>query len=193
MNMPVENKIDADALADQYYNGLDWYEFAHDDGCRLIFLIEAAAYCESHPEELGIKRARHKERCDRMLNKITNGRRSDFGGTYESICDSPNFKTYFHVTRPKSKKKRDTRIHPHISEIKQLVEFKKTGKTHIRILRPGYKLGQHRHIFERSVRISESLARQTSKTRAMTDSIQISDRVSITVTHANQASIRRSE
>ena len=170
--MPVENKMETNALADQYYNGLDWNEFAHDDGCRLIFLIEAAPYCESHPEEEGIKRARHKENCDRRLNNITNGRRSNFGGTYESIQSNPNFETYFHVTKPENEMKRNTRIHPHISEIKQLVESKKTGKTHIRVLKPGYKLEQPpRHIFEHSVRISESLARQTSKTRSATDSV----------------------
>ena len=85
--------------------------------------------------------------------------------------------------------KRNTRIHPHISEIKQLVESKKTGKTHIRVLKPGYKLEQPpRHIFEHSVRISESLARQTSKTNTATIHEDRS-------THANQkqVSIRRRE
>jgi hypothetical protein len=87
-------------------------------------MIEAVWYCESTQEEF-IRRARHKENCDRMLSKITKGRRSDFGGTYESIINNSRFEKFFHVTRAENKKKKDTRIYLHIPEIKQLVESKK--------------------------------------------------------------------
>jgi hypothetical protein len=171
---------------DHYYNGLDWNELSHDDRCRLIFMIEAAAYCESNQVE-DMKRAHHKELCDQTLNKVTNGDRTGFGGTYESIINKSDLKMYFDITRPENKKKRNTRIHPHILEIKRLVESKKTGNSYMRVLKPGAKVEQPPiHIFEPRVQVSGSPGRQRSKARAPAiQSISISDRVDIAVTHAN--------
>ena len=169
---------------DQYYNGLDWNELAHDDCCRLIFMIEAVWYCESTQEEF-IRRASHKENCDRMLSKVTKGRRSDFGGTYESIINNYRFEKFFHVTRAENKKKRDTRIYPHIPEIKQLVESKKTGKKHIRILNDGAIVHHPRRLVD-SVPVSESLTRRTTKVRASSDSVPVSERIDVIVTRANR-------
>jgi hypothetical protein len=175
---------------DQYYNGLDWNELAHDDCCRLIFMIEAASYCES-TQERSIRRSHHKEYCDRMLSKITKGRRSDFGGTYESIINNPRFKRFFHVTRPEDKNKKDTRIYPHISEIKQLVESKKAGKKHIRILNAGAIVHHPPQRLVDSVSVSESLTRQTTKVRTLSDSVQISERLGIKVTRANPKEVSK--
>jgi hypothetical protein len=166
--------MEADALADRYYDGLNWRELSHDDRCRLIFMIEAAAYCESHKVR-SIRRALHKERCDQRLRKVTAsdevGQRDSFGGTYGSIASNNEQKMYFKVTKPKEingKKKRNTRIHPYISNIKQLVESKKSNydrKSEMRVLKPPYKLEMPRSIFEPSVQISGAVAIQKSKTR----------------------------
>jgi hypothetical protein len=159
-------------------------------------MIEAAAYCEWHQVE-DMRRALHREYCDQRLRKVTaseeGGKRDSFGGTYESIATNHELlKRYFDVTKPKEingKKKRNTRIHPHSPQIKELVEFKKTRnrntESEMRVLKPGYKLEQPRYIFEPSVQISESLSRQTSKKRDLFESVHISDRVNAVVTHAN--------
>jgi DNA mismatch repair ATPase MutS len=175
---------------DQYYNGLDWNELAYDDCCRLIFMIESASYSESTQEEF-IRRARHKENCDRMLSKITNGRRSDFGGTYESIINNSRFKKFFHVTRSENKNKKDTRIYPRISEIKQLVESKKTGKKYIRILNDGAIVHHPPQLLMDSAQVSESLTRQLTKARALSDSAQVSERIDVIVTRANPKEVSK--
>jgi hypothetical protein len=46
---------------------------------------------------------------------------------------------------------------PHIPEIKQLVESKKTGNTQMRVHKPPYNLQVPRYIFEHSVRVSDRL------------------------------------
>jgi hypothetical protein len=120
-----------------------------------------------------------------VLSKITKGRRSDFGGTYESIIKNPCFEKFFYVIRPENKNKKDTRIYPHISAIKQLVESKKTGKKHIRILNKGAIVHHPTQRLFDSVPVSESLTRQTTKVRAVSDSVQVSERLGVLVTRAN--------
>jgi hypothetical protein len=160
--------MESDTLADHYYNGLNWKELSHDDRCRLIFMIEAAAYCESHGVE-DIRRANHKELCDQRLRKVTASeqgpKRDSFGGTYGSIANNPELlKIYFDVTKPKEikgKKKRNTRIRPHIPEIKQLVESKKSTydyKSEMRVLKPPYNLIIRRSIFEPSIKVSDAVS-----------------------------------
>ena len=94
---------------------------------------------------------------NQSTTSINNNNNSINNTTNTNTNNHPGFKKFFHVTRPENKKKRDTQIYLHIPEIKQLVEAKKTGKTHIRVLKPGYKLEQPRYIFEPSVQISERL------------------------------------
>jgi hypothetical protein len=143
----------------QYYNGFDWGGLSHDERYRFIFMIEAAAFCKAYEVE-DMRRACHKELCDQALNKVPNEDRDNFGGTYQSICDLPDRKIYFDVKKPKTennKKKRNTRIMPHIPEIKQLVESKKTGNTQMRVHKPPYNLQVPRYIFEPSVGVSDRL------------------------------------
>lgn len=110
----------------------------------------------------------------------------NFGGTYESIIKNPTFEKFFSVTRSKNKTKKNTQIRPNISAIKQEVEAKKAGKSYIRFLREGDKVEKApKSIFEPSVRTSESLTRQKSKARALSDSVQISERLGMVVTRAN--------
>jgi len=153
----------------QYYNDLDWGGLSHDERYRFIFMIEAAAFCEAYNVE-DVKRSTHKELCDQTLNKVPNEDRDNFGGTYQSISDNDELKKiYFDVKKPKTennKKKRNTRITPHIPEIKQLVESKKTGNTQMRVHKPPYNVQVPRYIFEPSMKAS--------------------DRVTAVVTRANQ-------
>ena len=140
-------------------------------------------YCESHHEEY-IQRARLKENCDRMLNKITNGERSDFGGSFESIINSRRYEKFFDVTRIKGKK--DTRIYPNIPLIQKRVKEMQTegNKRVIRIIKNVDTVNCHRSIVD-SVPVSESLTRQTTKVRAVSDSVQVSERLGVVVTRAN--------
>jgi hypothetical protein len=74
----------------------------------------------------------------------------------------------------------NTQIHPHISEIKQVVEY----KNYIRILEAGDKVEKTpKYIFEPKVKIQATL--QDKHQRALSDSVQLSDRLGMIVTRAN--------
>jgi hypothetical protein len=123
------------------------------------------------------------------------GKRDSFGGTYGSIASNRELlKMYFDYIKPEEingKKKRDTRIHPHISHIKQLVESKKSTydyKSEMRVLKPGDKVEKApKYIFEPVGKISDSVTSSKGVARASpTESISISAGVSMVVTHAKQ-------
>jgi hypothetical protein len=118
---------------DEYYEGLDWKELVYGDRCRLIFMIEAASYCEENGVE-EVQRARVKERCDRMLSKITNGQISVIGGTLERIIKNRPFNS-FDVTGVKNKNKNKNKctfIRPDIPLIQKIVARFKTGNNEVR-------------------------------------------------------------
>lgn len=89
-------------------------------------------------------------------------------------------------------REKETRIYPNILLTKKEIEAKKSenldygDKRIIRIVPNDATINIHPRLVPEFVKISESLTRQASKTRATTDSIQVSDRLGMIVTYANQ-------
>jgi hypothetical protein len=80
---------------------------------------------------------------------------------------------------------------PRTSEIKQLVESKKTEKKYIRILNDGAIVHHPPQLLMDSAQVSESLTRQTTKVRALSDSAQVSERIDVIVTRANPKDVSK--
>jgi hypothetical protein len=171
----------------EYYDGLDPKDLIYDR--YLIFIIEAAAYCELNQTDC-VRRACLKNNCDQTLGEYSKGVPSEMGGSFESIMNSQRYKNLFHVTRVKNKKQ--VLIYPHIPAIQEKIRRNKINNLNS---------GNGRLVFARKgesflrtrspkgvevVSVSESLSRQTSKTRALNDSVQTSERLGIVVTRANQ-------
>jgi hypothetical protein len=126
---------------------------------------------------------------DEVLRTINNRRSGLGGGSFASIIKTCSNKGFLHIEKVSEK---ETRIYPNIPLIKREVEAKKIenlaygNKRIIRIVPNDATVQHHPRLVPESVQVSGSLARQTSKARAPpTESISITDGVSITVTRAN--------
>jgi hypothetical protein len=169
---------------DQYYYGLNgsWLE------TWLVVINELAWYCEKYRKKY--MRYNHlKANCNIALRQFE---KTDLGGgNYESIINSGRYKEFFRVKKVKSKGKRETRIYPKIQAIQREVKGRQAqnldygNKRIIRIVHNIDTIHCPRPIVEPPVPISESLTRQTSKTRALRDSVSISERLNMVVTRAN--------
>lgn len=101
-----------------YYDGL--LPLAHND-TWLIICIELAYYCESH----GVRDMRYnhlKSISNEVLNEITDGERSDFGGSFDSFIHSNGGSKFLRVNKVG---KKETRIEPNIALIQEEVKNKK--------------------------------------------------------------------
>jgi hypothetical protein len=171
---------------DEYYVGLTKKELAHND-YWLIVIIEAAWYCESRNEDY-IRRTQLKTGSDKSLNRITEGERSGFGGgAFASIINSRRCRRFLRVDKVN---KKETRIYPNIPLIQKGVKSRQAENLEarnkrLRVIGDTDTVHHPRSISEPSLLISESLTRQTSKIRSLSDSLQISDRLSTVATHAN--------
>jgi hypothetical protein len=67
-----------------YYDGL--LPLAHND-TWLIICIELAYYCESHDVRY-MRYNQLKSISNKVLNELTNGERSDFGGSFNTFIYS---------------------------------------------------------------------------------------------------------
>jgi|SRR5919198_6636841 hypothetical protein len=85
---------------EESYAGLSTEQLRHHR--YLIFIIEAASYCESNKKD-NIRRAHHKKLCDQTLCEFTNRMPSEFGGSYKSIMNSQSYEHLFHITRDENK------------------------------------------------------------------------------------------
>lgn len=171
---------------DEYYDGLDPKDLIYDR--YLIFIIEAAYYCELNRTD-HIKRARLKENCDHTLDQLTKGVPSEMGGSFDSIMDGQRYENLFHVTRVENKK--NTLVYPHIPAIQDEIRRKKiktlnSDSGRLVFVRKGESFPRSSSPKVEAVSVLELLERQTAKARALpTESISISDRVCISVIHAN--------
>ena len=168
---------------DEYYDGLDPRDLIYDR--YLIFIIELRIYCELNQTD-HIKRARLKENCDHILAQLTKGVPSEMGGSIDSIMDSQRYQNLFHVTRVENKK--NTFIYPHIPAIQDEVRRKKiktlnSGGSRLVFIRKGQTISRTGSPKIEVVSVLESLERQTAKARALKESVSVSDRLGMTVTH----------
>lgn len=96
-------------------------ELVHDDPW-LIVCIEAAWYCKSRHVDY-IRYYQLKTRSEKVLNRETNGARSDFGGSYASIFKSHRYEKFFSVKR--DRRKNETRVYPNIPAIQNEIGYRK--------------------------------------------------------------------
>jgi hypothetical protein len=114
----------------QYYDGLDHLKLAHDD-LWLIVCIEAVYYFKSCHQK-GIRFSRLRERCDTILNQITNGKRTNFGGSFPSIIYSHRYEMFWHVDKAGNK---ETWVYPNILAIEDEVRYRKLENSNRRLFR----------------------------------------------------------
>jgi hypothetical protein len=172
----------------RYNDDLTKRELVHDD-YLLIVIIEAAWYCKSSGVDY-IRYNQLKERSNNTLNRITNGERSALGGgSFPSIIYSHRSERFLRIVKRGEK---ETRIYPDISLIEKEVKRRQAENFDNKVLRHAYKsdpFPRTRSIAEPFVAISESLSRQ-SKTRSQNESVTISGRLGLTVSHANPKEAR---
>jgi hypothetical protein len=175
----------------QYYDNLNKGEV--NDLPRLIVMIEAAIYCETRQRRF-ITYSPLRTKSNDRSNIL---RKSDIGsGTFASIIDSLSNPSilrkdrFLTCRRIKVKGKKVTRIYPNIPLIQQEVKARQAenlddGESNILVYRRKTDaITRPRPIFESSIVVSESLAKQTSKTRTIGDSVSTSERLSMVVMHA---------
>jgi hypothetical protein len=166
----------------RYYDDLSKRQLVHND-YWIIVIIEAAWYCKSRNVDY-IRFNRLKELSNEALSRITDGVRYSLGGTFESIIYSHRCKRFLHVVKIN---KKETRIYPNISLIEREVKAKQAENFDNKVLRHTYicdPFPRTRPITEPSVVVSESLTRQTSKTRSLSDSVPVLERLGMVVTRA---------
>jgi hypothetical protein len=162
----------------------------------LVVIIIAAWYCESRNEKY-IRFNALKVKCNEALKRLTKGEIIP-DGSFASIIHSGKYRKFFTVKQVQVKSKKgtwvtETWIRPHIPEIQQEIKSRKienldNGDERLVHLRKGESIPRIKSPKEiEVVRVSESLTRQTTKTRSPdVESVQVSDRVGITVVHADQ-------
>lgn len=166
----------------RYYDDLTKKQLVYND-YWIIVIIEAAWHCKSRGVDY-IRFNQLKERSNEALGRITKGLRYSLGGTFDSIIHSHRCKRFLRVVKIS---KKETRIYPNISLIENEVRGRQAENFDDKVLRHAYKIDpfpRNRSITEHSIAISESLTRQTAKTRSLSDSLSVLDRVSVVVTHA---------
>jgi hypothetical protein len=120
-------------------------------------------------------------------------------GSFESIMSSQCYKNLFHVTKfkKKNKNKNNVLIYPHIHPIQEEVKRRKIknlneGNDRLVLYRKGEPLHRSRRPKEvEVVSVSESLSRKTSKARALSDSVQVSERLDMVITRANPKEVSK--
>ena len=174
----------------EYYDGLDWKGLVYHD-YWLIVIIEAVSYCESHHEKY-VRFSHLRKISNEALKRLTNNENTNLGGTFTSIIYSDRCKKFFRVrVKNKNNNKKETRIYPKILAIQNEVKHRKIenlnyGNDRLARIRNKFDIVHRRRpIVEPSVSVSDSLTRQTSKTRTLSNSVQISERLDIVVTRAN--------
>jgi len=178
---------------DQYYDYLKWKEVDLYDRW-IIVMIEAAWYCESRHGNR-IRYSELKKRSDEKLNEVTDGKHSEFGGQaflliINKYSNSSTPKKDRYLTRVKVKGKNVTWIYPNIPLIREEVkrrqaESLKARNKRLRTIDNNDMVHHPRFIFEPPLVISESLARQTSKTRGPGDPVPISEGLGMKVMHTD--------
>jgi hypothetical protein len=187
----------------QYYDNMSLNELNHNPW--LIVIIEAAWYCESRHVSY-IRYTQLKTKSNEKLNRITEGKTHtciNLGGTYESIISRlsdpsmPKKDRFLTRRRIKVKGKKETRIYPNIPLIQKEVKVRQAenldygNKTLIRLKNKIDSVLHPRRIIETPVTISESITRQIAKTRALSDSSIVSERLGNVVTHVKPKKVSK--
>jgi hypothetical protein len=147
-----------------YYDGLSQNELAFIP-TSFIVPMEAAWYCKSLDKE-DIRFSRLEISNDSLCEK-TKGERTDFGGNFVKIIRCYEREGFLRINKVSKKK---TLIYPNIPLIekevkrKQIENLSSPNKSLYRILKPGDTI---------------------NRARALSDSVQISDRLGMIVTRAN--------
>lgn len=149
----------------QYYDGLSEQELVHNDNW-LIVCTEAAWHCGSRHEDY-VRYNQLKTKCNEVLNLITKGARSDFGGSFDSIINSRRYEKFWDVVRVN---KNETRIYPNIPAIQNEVRCRKLEN-----LNSGNK---------RLIRIINNFD-TVHCNRSIIETPAVSDRLDVVVTRAN--------
>jgi len=156
-------------------------------------MIEAAWYCESRHVNR-IRYSELKKRSDEKLNEVTDGKQSEFGGQaflliINKYSNSSTPKKDRYLTRVKVKGNNVTWIYPNIPLIREVkrrqAESLKARNKRLRTIDNNDMVHHPRFIFEPPLVISESLARQTSKTRGPGDPVPISEGLGMKVMHTD--------
>lgn len=159
------------------YDGLRLVELDGSiDDSWLIVAIEAFQYCTLN----GVKSIKFnplRVRCDEALNLLTDGKRSNLGGTFGRIVKNSRYRKYFHV-RKYSKNKRATFVYPQITAIqdelgRRISDNINTGAKVLSARTPGRdKLVCERQIIEE---------------------VPVSDRVDVVVTRGSNVNVNADE
>jgi lipopolysaccharide export LptBFGC system permease protein LptF len=181
----------------EYYDGLDWKGLIYNH-YWLIVVIEAAWYCESRHEKY-IRYSRLKEKSNESLKRLTKGIKTDLGGTFNSIIHSDRCKNFLRIriVKNENNNKKETWIYPKISAIQNEIKNRKienlnNGGDRLEYLRKG----EHRHPSRspketEAVQVSEFVSRQRSKARTLGDSVQVSGKPNVVVTHTNSKEVSK--
>ena len=133
-------------------------------------------------------------RSDEKLNEVTDGKQSEFGGQaflliINKYSNSSTPKKDRYLTRVKVKGNNVTWIYPNIPLIREVkrrqAESLKARNKRLRTIDNNDMVHHPRFIFEPPLVISESLARQTSKTRGPGDPVPISEGLGMKVMHTD--------
>jgi hypothetical protein len=175
----------------QYYDGLTDEELYSE----LIVKIEAAWYCDSYGKKFirysPLRRSSNESSIKLTKNEISSG-------TFASIVSKlsnpsiPKKDRIFTRRYVKARGNEESRIYPNIPLIQKEIKRRQAenlsigNKRLIRIISNIDHVQRHRSIFE-SVGISESVDRQVNKSRSPPiESVKISEKLSMTVTHAHR-------
>jgi hypothetical protein len=108
------------------------------------------------------------------------------------------YKNLFHVTKfkKKNKNKNNVLIYPHIHPIQEVKRRKiknlNEGNDRLVLYRKGEPLHRSRRPKEvEVVSVSESLSRKTSKARALSASVQVSERLDMVIIRANPKEVSK--
>jgi hypothetical protein len=103
-----------------YYDGLSDKDLDQDNW--LIVAIELLWYCESHNAD-HCRYNQLRSRCNEVLNSVTDGHRTEFGGNFDTIINSDKYERFWQIDR--STKKNQTRIIPNIQVLHDEIRGRK--------------------------------------------------------------------
>ena len=163
------------------YDGLRLVELDGSiDDPWLIVAIEALQYCTLNGVK-SIQFNRLRLRCDEALNVLTDGKRSNFGGTFGRILKNPRYRKYrkyFHVRKYGTKNKRATFVYPQITAIQD-----ELGRRISDNINTGAKVLSAR-IPGRDKQVCE---------RQIIEEVPVSDRVDVVVTRGSNVNVNANE
>jgi hypothetical protein len=146
-----------------YYDGLSDAELAQNGW--LIVAAELLWYCESRHADY-VRYNQLKSSCNIVLNSVTDGDRSNFGGSFDSVINSSRYEKFWYVDRTI---KNETRILPNIPAIQNEIRGRKIeilnrrNNRVIRIINKVDIVEHRREVVEPPVSVSDRVERVVTR------------------------------